>query len=288
MTTAASLHDELLAALTLTESHDGTLRAPYFTESRGVVFGGQMLGQAIIAASRHMPKKRVRSVQAVFARGAKVCDPVDITVESMHEGRNVGSSTVTFEQHGRLCARALMLLDVSEADLVRYEIAKPDVEPPDPSRARPNALTAPETIVVGDVDIHDPALTGPPSLQLWIRFPQAPTDDPTMARALLAHATDGWLIATAMRPHPGLGQALAHVEVSTGVLTQTLTFHDDFDASDWLLIDHVAQATGGGRTYGRGHVFTEGGHLVASFVQESLLRRFPEGQSPRGKESTVF
>jgi acyl-CoA thioesterase-2 len=288
MTTAGSLHDELLAVLTLTQSDDGTLRAPHFSDGRGVVFGGQMLGQAIVAASRRMPTKRVRSVQTVFARGAKVSDPVDITVDPMHEGRNVGSSTVTFEQHERLCARSLVLLDVGEPDLVRHELNMPDVEPPDPSKARPNVLTAPDTIVVGDVDIHDPTLTGPPSLQLWIRFPQAPADDPTMARALLAHATDGWLIATAMRPHPGLGQALAHVEVSTGVLTQTVTFHDDFDAGDWLLVDHLAQATGGGRTYGRGHVFTEGGHLVASFVQESLLRRFPEGQNPLGNSATIF
>lgn len=81
---------------------------------------------------------------------------------------------------------------------------------------------------------------------------------------------------------------MAHTEVSTGVLTQDVTFHDAFDARQWLLIDHEAQATGGGRTYGRGHVFTEDGRLVTSFVQEALLRRFPDGQNPRGKTSTIF
>ena len=58
-------------------------------------------------------------------------------------------------------------------------------------------------------------------------------------------------------------------------------------ARRWLLIDHEAQATGGGRTYGRGHVFTEDGRLVTSFVQEALLRRFPDGQNPHGKTSTI-
>ncbi|MBB3606227.1 acyl-CoA thioesterase [Mycolicibacterium sp. BK556] len=284
----ASLDDELNAAFTLTDVGDGVLRAPYFTERRGVVFGGQMVGQAVVAATRSIPDKRVRSVQTVFARGAQLDQPVDIRVEPMHVGRNIGSATVTFVQNDRLCARSLVLLDVEEPDLVRHQIPMPDVPSPDPAKAVAHWLAAPHTIVVGDVDIADPALTGPPTLQLWIRFPEAPIGDATVARALLAHASDGWLIATAMRPHAGLGQSMAHTEVSTGVLTQDVTFHDEFDARQWLLIDHEAQATGAGRTYGCGHVFTEDGRLVASFVQEALLRRFPDGQDPRGKTSTIF
>jgi acyl-CoA thioesterase II len=283
-----SLSEELNAAFTLTEAGEGVFRGPYFTERRGVVFGGQVVGQAVVAATRCIPDKRVRSVQTVFAKGARLEQPVDIRVEPMHQGRNIASATVTFTQDERLCARSLVLLDVAEPDLVRHQIPMPDVPSPDVTKAVPHWLAAPQTIVVGDVDIADPALTGPPTLQLWVRFPEAPAGDDTVARALLAHATDGWLIATAMRPHAGLGQSMAHTEVSTGVLTQDVTFHDAFDARRWLLIDHEALATGGGRTYGRGHVFTEDGRLVASFVQEALLRRFPDGQSPRGKTSTIF
>ena len=133
----------------------------------------------------------------------------------MQEGRTFGSSTVTFVQNGRVCARALALLDVREPDLIRHQVAMPDVAPPDPAKAQSNPAAAPETIIVGDVDVRDPALTGPPTLQLWVRFPDAPADDTTIARALLAHATDGWLIATAMRPHKGIGQSMAHHELST-------------------------------------------------------------------------
>ncbi|MCX2933725.1 thioesterase family protein [Mycobacterium sp. CVI_P3] len=286
--TAASLSAELHAAFTLSDAGEGVLRAPYFTERRGVVFGGQMVGQAVVAASRCIPDKRVRSAQTVFARGARLDQPVDIRVEPMHQGRNIASATVTFAQNDRLCARSLVLLDVAEPDLVRHQIPMPAAPAPDAAKAVPHWLAAPQTIVVGDVDIADPAQTGPPSLQLWIRFPDAPVDDTTMARALLSHASDGWLIATAMRPHAGLGQSMAHTEVSTGVLTQDITFHDEFDARQWLLIDHESLATGAGRAYGRGHVFTEDGRLVASFVQEALLRRFPNGQDSRGKTSTIF
>ncbi|MDT5012184.1 MAG: acyl-CoA thioesterase [Mycobacterium sp.] len=287
MSLGEELHRELVAALTLTESGDGVLRAPYFSEGRGVVFGGQLLGQAIVAAAHRISGKRVKSVQTIFARGVNVVEPADISVEPMHEGRNIASVTVTFAQGGRTCARCLVLLDVAEPDLVRWQIPMPDVDPPDIAAARPNALTAPETIVVGDVDVDDPDLTGPAALQLWVRFPEAPHDD-AVQRALLAHTTDGWLIATAMRPHPNLGQAMAHTQVSTGVLTQSLAFHSDVDVRSWLLIDHETLAAGGGRTYGRGHVFTEDGRLVASFVQEALLRSFPTGQDPRGKQKTVF
>jgi acyl-CoA thioesterase II len=285
--TADALQHNLIAALSLTQTDTTSFTAPYFSEGRGVVFGGQLLGQAIVAAARTMPAKRVKSAQMVFSRGVSVADPVDIVVEPMHQGRNIGSATVSFVQGGRVCARTLVLLDVPEPDLVSYQLAMPSVDAPDPAKAIPHALTAPETIVVGDVDIHDPALTGPPTLQLWVRFAQAP-DDGAIQRALIAHTTDGWLIATAMRPHPNLGQSMAHVEVSTGVLTQSLSFHGEVDARQWLLIDHHAQATGGGRTYGRGHIFTEDGRLIASFVQEALLRRFPEGQDPLGKAATIF
>lgn len=279
---------ELLAALALAESDDASFRALHIGGGRGVVFGGQMLGQAIVAASRRMPNKRLKSLQTVFARGAKVADPVDIFVEPMQEGRTFGSSTVSFVQEGQVCARALALLDVSEPDLIHHHVAMPDVPPPDPSKAQPNLAAAPETIIVGDVDVRDPALVGPPTLQLWVRFPEAPADDATIARALLAHATDGWLIATAMRPHKGIGQSMAHHELSTTVLSHSLAFHDDFSADEWLLIDHESQAAGGGRAYGRGHVFSRDGRLVASFVQEALLRRAPAGEPAVGRQATTF
>jgi acyl-CoA thioesterase-2 len=287
MTSAQELHRDLLAALTLAEGDDGVLRAPYFSAGRGVVFGGQLLGQAIVAADRRIPGKRVKSVQMVFARGVIVAEPADIVVEPMHDGRTIASATVSFLQGGRTCARCLILCDIEEPDLVRWQIPMPDVAPPDPAEARPHALTAPETIVVDNVDVNDPGLIGPALLQLWVRFPEAPRDD-AVQRALLAHTTDGWLIATAMRPHPDLGQAMAHTQVSTGVLTQSLSFHSPVDVREWLLIDHEVLATGAGRTYGRGHIFTDDGQLVASFVQEALLRRFPAGQDPRGKQRTIF
>jgi acyl-CoA thioesterase II len=130
-----------------------------------------------------------------------------------------------------------------------------------------------------DVDFHDPDAIGPAILDIWSRFPEAPTD-PTIGQALLSYASDGFLIATAMRPHPGAGQALAHVTLSTTVLSHSLSFHEPIDASSWLLLAHESPYSGRGRSYGRANVFTGDGRLVASFAQENMIRDFPPSRGP--------
>jgi len=271
--------ERLLASLRLREADDGVLRGPRVHEAPGhPVFGGELLGQAIMAAALRVPGKRVKSVQAIFARGADAREPVDIRVEPMHDGRSFGSASVTFSQGDRLCTRALVLLDTADPDVVRHQPDAPAVEAPDPQAAEVNRAAAPEAIVVGGVDVRDPGAVGPATLQLWVRFAGAPNDDPNLARALLAFATDGWLIGTAMRPHEGIGQSMAHKTLATGVLSHALVFHQDLDASEWHVIDHESVFAGGGRCYGRANVFTAQGALVASFTQEALLRAIPESR----------
>jgi len=91
-----------------------------------------------------------------------------------------------------------------------------------------------------------------------------------------------------MLPHAGIGQAQAHVSISTGVISHTLTFHEPFDTGGWLLLSQRSPYAGRGRSYGRADVFTEGGLLVASYVQDAIVRRIPEGQSSSGRERTYF
>jgi len=84
--------------------------------------------------------------------------------------------------------------------------------------------------IVGGGGRQDPRLVGPPELDVWVRFVGAP-DDPGTDQALVAYSTDGFLIGTAMRPHKGVGQAQAHITLSTGVLSHTLTYHEPCPAS---------------------------------------------------------
>jgi acyl-CoA thioesterase II len=235
----------------------------------GVVFGGQLLAQSLVAGLIGHEGKRAKTLHTIFARGASPDAPLDIVVDPMHAGRAFASTTVTISQGDRLCTRSLLLLTAEEPDLIRHADPAPAVVPPEGDS--PDGPGEWEVRVVDDVDISDPELTGPPDLDVWTRFPGAP-DDPKTDQALLAFATDGFLIGTAMRPHPGVGQAQAHVTLTTGVISHTLTFHEPFAARDWLLLSHHSPYAGRGRSYGRANVFRPDGALVASYVQDAMIR----------------
>jgi acyl-CoA thioesterase II len=280
--------NELLDVLRLDPVGEGRYRAQNFGSAPGgVVFGGQLLAQTIVAAAAADPAKEVKSVHTIFARGGSLDQPLDIDVDVMHSGRAFGSVTVTVSQADRLCTRSLALLTAPEPDLIRHQDPAPAVGSPDAATPSTHGGDWWEIRTVGGVDISDPDAVGPAELNVWTRFPDAPADV-TTSRALLSYATDGFLIGTAMRPHPGVGQALAHVSISTSVITHTLSFHEPFDPSQWLLLSQESPYAGRGRSYGRGTVFTEDGRLVASFVQENMIRDFPQGRAPAAGETSKF
>ena len=275
---------DLLSVLDLEPAGEGRYRAQNFGEGPGnVVFGGQLLAQAIVAGATADDAKEVKSVHTVFARGGAIDRPLDVDVDVMHTGRAFASAAVSFSQDGRVCSRSLVLLTAPDPDLIRHQPDPPDVGEPADAAASAHGGSWWEIRTVGGVDISDPDAVGPPELAVWCRFPGAP-DDLRTSQALLSYATDGFLIGTAMRPHKGVGQALSHVSISTTVLTHTLTFHEPFSAGEWLLLAQEAPYAGRGRSYGRANVFTESGRLVASFVQENMIRDFPEGQAPKPGE----
>lgn len=268
--------DELLKAFELVEEGPGRYRAPNAGSATGVVFGGQLLGQSIVAALADHEGKRAKTVHTIFARGASPDADVEIEVDTMHSGRAFGSSTVTIRQGDRLCTRSLVLASSDEEDVIRHADAAPEVEPP--TGASTSGSEGWEVVIAGGVDISDPEQVGPPELDVWSRFPGAP-DDPILCQALVAYATDPFLIGTAMRPHEGVGQAQAHVTLSTGVISHTLTFHEPVRAGDWVLMSHHSTYAGHGRAYGRANIFQDG-NLVGSFVQDAMIRRITGAPKP--------
>ena len=252
-------------------------------EVRDVVYGGQLLAQMMLAAGRSLPGKEVKTIHTVFARGATLTKPIELDVEPMHDGRTMASATVSARQGDRLCARSLVLLHADEPDLIRHQVPMPEAPPPEQCPdASGRGLAAPgsEVRIVGGVDTWDPdASVGPAELLVWLRLPGGPAElGPGLAPALLAYATDGFLIGTAMRPHAGYGQHMAHQTVSTGVVSHTLTLHEPVVAGRWMLLAHQSPYAGRGRSYGRADVFEASGALVASFVQDNLVR----GTAPDG------
>jgi len=268
--------------LSLRTTGDGHYEADNLPGPTPVVFGGQILAQVVAAASQTLPDKQLKTLHTVFARGGAPDQPLEFDVQLLQNGRTFGSLTIAVRQGDRLCAQSTALLHEPEPDLIRYGPSSPDVTAPQQTTARPGSHDWWEVRIVDDVDLYDPDAVGPPQLDVWSRFVDAP-DVPYASQALLAFASDGFLIATAMRPHEGIGQAMSHRTISTSVVAQTLSFHEPFGADEWLLLHHESPYAGRGRSFGRADVFAEGGRLVASYSQENMIRSFPEGHGiPEG------
>jgi len=271
---------ELLDVLHLEPGDGGVLTGQNLKVGGGsVVFGGQLLAQSLIAGASIDDTKHVKSLHTIFARGAALDVPLTYDVETLQQGRAFASASVTARQGDRLCTRSSVLLSAEEPDLIRHQADAPSAGTPAEATPGGHGPDYWEIRSVGGVDIADPDEVGPPELGVWTRFRGDPLDV-TTSQALLAFASDGFLIGTAMRPHPGAGQKLAHITISTSVIAHTMSFHEPFDATEWMLLQHESPYAGRGRSHGRAQVFTEDGRLVASFTQENMIRDYPAGQAP--------
>ncbi len=260
-------------------------RPEHTGEQRNVVFGGQILAQMIMASHLDRSLERpndmeVKSIHAVFARAGDYSAPIEYEVDSMHAGRSLGSDTVTFAQDGKVMSRGLLLWSRDEPDLIRHtaNVSMPSVAPPDDPRGRPDGRVFPGAtglIVEGINTWSDDEPLRDPVQNIWTRFEFA-SDDPVVHQAVLSWATDGYLIGTAMLPHPGYNESHAHRTISTGVVSHTVSFHEPFDASEWLLLANESVWAGRGRSHGRCNVWTQDGRLVATFTQDNLVRAFPD------------
>src|SRR5579863_9682162 len=123
--------DSILSTLDLEPLGTNQYRGANVTVGHGVVFGGQLLAQSIVAALRGNDGKLVKTVHTVFARGATTELPVDILVDPMASGRSMASSTVSISQDGRLCTRSIVLMSADEPDLIRHADPAPAVAGPD-------------------------------------------------------------------------------------------------------------------------------------------------------------
>jgi acyl-CoA thioesterase len=263
---------ELLEVLNPQETGPGAFSAQSCAVGgREAVFGGQLLAQMVVCAARTVPDMTVKSLQVIFTRAAEFSQPLRFDVEVHHAGRLYAHTTVSVSQGERLCARAMVLLDRADTELARHGRTMPDVAGPDESATMGSIGGGMEARLVGGVDLSDPEATGPAELQVWARFPDAAVDD-SVARGLLAFATEPYFFSAALRPHRGLGTSMSFVDIVPAVITHSVTFHEAVDVSEWFLLDLASPYLGRGRIYGEGSVYRGDGALVASMRQENQLR----------------
>ena len=249
-------------------------------EGRRVVDGSQILAQSLVAAGKALPGRpsgwAVRSAHALFVSVADPAVPLEFAVVPVRAGRSFASAVVTVTQDGRTRATSTVLLDSPQPDVIRHD--HPAMCPSGPPAAGPDAaypaempMRGRQLRIEGVRDYGNPDETGPPVLDAWLRYDIVPARD-DLRRALLAHFTGHLSISAAMRPHPGIGTALAHRAVSTAVMGIGVSFHDPVGWDGWIRYHHESTFAGAGMAYVRGQVLTADGRLLASFTQDAMIR----------------
>lgn len=250
------------------------------TWARPVVEGSQMLGQAIVAASRHSPGRRVVSAHMVFHRAADAEQPLRFDLEEHLRGRSFTALSVEVAQGARSCAAGTLLLDVTAPALVRHAVAAPAVARPEDSAPCDMGVSGREIRVVDGAYTSDAdAPVGPPVIDAWVRFTEVPPDPPLHA-GLLAQFTGHMPIAAALRPHAGIGQDQAHRRVSMAISAIAISFHAEVHADRWMLYHHHSTFAGAGMTHAECRVHDEAGALLASFSVDAMVRPFPGDGAP--------
>lgn len=242
---------------------------------RDVVEGSQLLAQAIVAAGKAAPERRVVSASMVFMRVANTSEPLRISLDELQHGRSFTTYAPRIRQAGKLCASGIMLLDVTAPDVMRHAAEFPETDGPYASEFFDLSMTGRDIRFVDGAYTGDPdAPVGPPILDAWVRFRRVP-DDRHMHAALLATFTGNASIAASMRPHKGIGQSQAHRTLSTAINAISISFHADVRADRWMLFRHHCTFAGDGMTHTECRVYDCDRLLLASFTVDAMVRRMP-------------
>ena len=250
------------------------------------VFGGQVLGQALMAAARTVAAgQSVHSLHGYFLRAGDKAVPIVYDVDRIRDGASFATRRVVAIQHGQAIFHMSASFHKREAGPAHQD-TMPEAPPPEsladdhlreramadrlPERRR-EFLQLPQPVELRPVHPLDPLTPEPRPAQAlhWLRAPHALPDDPLLHQALLAYASDWSLMRVAMLPH---GLSFNQPAVQGVSLDHAMWFHRDFRFDDWLLYQSDSPSLAGARGFCRGSLWSRDGVLVASVAQEGLIR----------------
>jgi len=250
------------------------------------VYGGQVIGQALVAAVRTVDASRPpHSMHAYFLLPGDPKVPIIYDVDRIRDGKSFTTRRVTARQHGHPIFSMLVSFHHDEPGL-EHQAKMPEVVPPeqlpkesdlrkamlptmpDPvrryyERERPIELRPVEFERYGGKKVVEGRF------HIWIRTTERLPDDPAIHQCVLAYASDMTLLDAALAPH---GRTLFEREFMAASLDHALWLHRPFRADDWLLYAQDSPNMHGSRGFSRGLIFTRDGTLVASVAQEGLVR----------------
>jgi acyl-CoA thioesterase-2 len=266
-------------------------------ESRDIgspqVFGGQVLGQALVAASRTVDGRACHSLHAYFLRRGDFTAPIVYQVDRSRDGRSFATRRVLAIQHGEQIFHVSCSFQREEEGL-DHAADMPDVPPPEAladHEAYRMDLYAQMPDKVARVFGHRrpfafrpvemPDYLHPnrraPRQYVWCRaVDRVPGDDPGLHRCLLAYVSDYFLLETSTQPH---GHSYLTLQMAS--IDHAMWFHRPFRADEWLLYAIDSPSAQAGRGLSRALIYSAGGELVASTAQEGLIRVRPDAGGAR-------
>ncbi len=254
------------------------------------VFGGQVIGQALVAACRTVQDRTLHSLHGYFILPGDPKVPIDYEVDNVRDGRSFTTRRVRAFQHDKVIFFLSASFHVEEQGL-HHQVKMPDVPPPESLpddrdiAARilphmPNPLRIyherQRPIDLRPVEIERYMSREPrePQFNVWIKASTALPDNPEIHQCVLAYASDMTLLDTSLVAH---GRTVFDKNIQPASLDHSLWLHAPFRADEWLLYSQDSPFSGGSRGFARGQIFTRDGRLVASVAQEGLIRlRHPE------------
>jgi acyl-CoA thioesterase-2 len=276
--------DTLLELLDLEQIELDIFRGQQATESVQRVFGGQVAGQALVAAGRTVPADRpVHSLHAYFLRPGDPNLPIVYEVDRIRDGRSFTTRRVVGIQHGRPIFNLSASFHHAEAG-IEHQTTMPEVPAPETlttlqERMAPYAdemggwYTRPRPIDVRYVSepprVAKDSGHRTPSSRVWMRADGTLPDDPLLHVCAVTFASDMTLLDSTLLNH---GLAWGTGDVMGASLDHAMWFHRPFRADQWWLYDQESPWTGAARGLARGSIYTRDGQLAVSVVQEGLLR----------------
>lgn len=249
------------------------------------VFGGQVIGQALVAAIRTVEGRDAHSLHAYFLRAGDPTVPIIYNVDRIRDGGSFSTRRVVAIQHGYPIFSMAASFHRFEEGL-EHQMAMPDVPPPEdlPSEAELKAKLidkvpaqvkaywqAERPIEIRPVDLSryfSRDRQGPSQL-VWIKATGELGDNLALHQCVLAYASDFTLLDTALIAH---GRFVFDPNLMLASLDHALWFHEPFRADEWLLYAQDSPSSGAARAFCRGTLFARDGRLVASTAQEGLVR----------------
>ena len=287
----SQLLDNLVSLLALEKIEENLFRGRSEDLGFRQLFGGQVLGQALSAASQTVdPARNVHSVHGYFLRPGDASLPIVYHVEAPRDGGSFTTRTVSAIQKGRSIFTLMASFHGDEPG-VSHQTPIPDVPGPDgikselqiaqenehllPEAVRDSVL-CPKPIEIRRVGHYNPfnPKVSEPQQYIWFRADGQLPDDDHLHRYLFAYASDFNLLSTAALPH-GISTWLPHMQVAS--LDHAVWFHRPLRMDDWLLYAMDSPSASGARGLSRGLVYNRAGELVASVAQESLMRDRSKG-----------